>query len=198
MTMFKCAFCSQRWRHLPVFSSSKSLHVLHVPSVLQGSWVCLYSQCVYHPVMLGIVMGLLRRSVAFRPCSDFVLQRWLNFEWEGNMITRSKYFGCLSPFALQDTWPNVCARTVTSNSRLSSKTSVSVPDYPFSTRYHLTVLSSHLSSRCIINFSLLILSDCRSPWPSGLRRGHSLAGIEGSNPAGGMDVSLFWVLHVVR
>ena len=41
----------------------------------------------------------------------------------------------------------------------------------------------------------------RSQWPSGLRRGSvvdRLLGIAGSNPAGGMDVSLLWVLCNVR
>ena len=41
----------------------------------------------------------------------------------------------------------------------------------------------------------------RSQWPRGLRRrvcGRLLAGIAGSNPAGGMDVCHLWVLCVVR
>jgi len=34
-------------------------------------------------------------------------------------------------------------------------------------------------------------------WNKAWVYGHSLAGIEGSNPAGGMDVCLLWVLSVV-
>jgi hypothetical protein len=47
----------------------------------------------------------------------------------------------------------------------------------------------------------VIIQICPSRWPRGLRLwvcGRSLAGPVGSNPAGGMDVCLLWVLRVVR
>ena len=57
---------------------------------------------------------------------------------------------------------------------------------------------------------VLYCPNCRSQWPRGLRRGtvaarskawncgRSLAGITDSNPAGGIDVCLLWVLCIVR
>ena len=53
----------------------------------------------------------------------------------------------------------------------------------------------------LLEFSVLFLRRSRFQWPRGLQASvcvRSLAGIVGSNPAGGMNVCLFTVLCIVR
>jgi hypothetical protein len=59
---------------------------------------------------------------------------------------------------------------------------------------------SQMNVRLIPFYSRVIFSYRRSQWPCGLRRGSSAARLLGSwcsNPTGGMDVCLLWVLCVV-
>jgi len=65
-----------------------------------------------------------------------------------------------------------------------------------------TLVPRFTTSRCnmFLSFTKQYSLYCRSrkPWSKAWVYGFSLAGIVGSNPAGGLNVCLLWILFVVR